>query len=83
MASGGLFKYRMGFNELSSKESNLLRALLAEFVAIFMLNFFGCMAATHGNHTLISLTFGFVVFMGIMVSRNTGIESHCGKTATR
>lgn len=61
-----LFKYRMGFNELRSKESNLLRALLSEFVAIFMLNLFGCMAATHGNHTLISLAFGFVVFTGIM-----------------
>lgn len=65
---GELFKYRLGFNELTSKDERLHRALLAEFVAIFMLNFFGCMSATHGTHTMISLTFGFVVFAGIMVS---------------
>lgn len=65
---GELFKYRLGFSEFTSKDERLIRALLAEFVAIFMLNFFGCMSATHGTHTMISLTFGFVVFAGIMVS---------------
>lgn len=68
IAMGELFKYRLGLNEFTSKDERLIRALLAEFVAIFMLNFFGCMSATHGTHTMISLTFGFVVFAGIMVS---------------
>ena len=70
---GELFKYRLGFNEFSSKEESLIRAMLAEFVAIFMLNFFGCMSATHGTHTMISLTFGFVVFAGIMVSLGSSL----------
>lgn len=65
---GELFKYRLGFNEFTSQDERLIRALLAEFVAIFMLNFFGCMVATHGTHTMIALTFGLVVFAGIMVS---------------
>jgi aquaporin related protein len=65
--AGSLSK-KLGFNEFSSKSNNLWRALTAEFVGIFILNFFGCAACTHanGDKTLISLAFGLSVFMAVM-----------------
>lgn len=60
--------YKIGMDELSGKSSNIWKAVLAEFVGIFILNFFGCAACTHaaGDKTLISLTFGLSVFMVVM-----------------
>lgn len=87
----GNFKYRLGFNEFSSKKDRLFNSLLAEFVGtmefyvllnsdkleicclfqlgIFLLNFFGVASCATNDKTLISLTFGLVVFMAVMVSR--------------
>lgn len=61
--------YRLGMDELSGKSSNSIwKALVAEFIGIFILNFFGCAACTHaaGDKTLISLAFGLSVFMVVM-----------------
>lgn len=63
-------KYSFGTNELRSKTSNLWKSILAEFIGIFILNFFSCAACTQsgGDKTLISLAFGLSVFMAAMVS---------------
>lgn len=61
--------YKLGMDELSGHSSNSIwKALVAEFVGIFILNFFGCAACTHaaGDKTLISLAFGLSVFMVVM-----------------
>lgn len=61
--------YKLGMDELSgNKSTNIWKAVLAEFVGIFILNFFGCAACTHaaGDKTLISLAFGLSVFMVVM-----------------
>lgn len=62
-------KYTLGVNELKGS-TNLWKSILAEFVGIFILNFFGCAACIHakGDETLISLAFGLSVFMAAMVS---------------
>ena len=62
-------KYTLGANELKGS-TNLWKSILAEFVGIFILNFFGCAACTHAGTdlTLISLAFGLSVFMAAMVS---------------
>jgi len=61
-------KYTLGANELSSKTHNLWKSVLAEFIGIFILNFFSCAACTqsHGDYVLISLAFGLSVFMAAM-----------------
>jgi aquaporin rerated protein, invertebrate len=66
-------KYTLGANELSSKSYNLWKSILAEFIGIFILNFFACAACTqsNGDLTLISLAFGLSVFMAAMVSAIT------------
>lgn len=63
-------KYTFGANELRSKSNNLWKAILAEFIGIFILNFFSCAACTQsgGDKVLISLAFGLSVFMAAMVS---------------
>lgn len=63
-------KYTLGANEITSKSSNLWKAILAEFIGIFILNFFGCAACTQskGDFVLIALAFGLSVFMAAMVS---------------
>lgn len=63
-------KYTLGTSELSSKTHNLWKSILAEFIGIFILNFFACAACTqsNGDLTLISLAFGLSVFMAAMVS---------------
>lgn len=60
------FKYKLGINELSSKKHRIWNALIAEFVGIFFLNFFGCASCTHGDKTMISFAFGLAVFMAVM-----------------
>uniref|UniRef100_A0A1B0CW63 Uncharacterized protein n=1 Tax=Lutzomyia longipalpis TaxID=7200 RepID=A0A1B0CW63_LUTLO len=58
-----------GLREITTNNrSKLLQALLAEFLGIFMLNLFGCLAATCGNPAVISLTFGLEVFVIISFS---------------
>uniref|UniRef100_A0A1L8DEF6 Putative aquaporin major intrinsic protein family n=2 Tax=Nyssomyia neivai TaxID=330878 RepID=A0A1L8DEF6_9DIPT len=59
----GVFKYKLGINEFSSNGSNLLKSLLAEFIGVLFLNLFGSFSCLHGTATMISFTFGLVVFM--------------------
>jgi len=61
-------KYTLGAKELRSSSSNLWKSILAEFIGIFILNFFSCAACTQsdGDKTLISLAFGLSVFMAAM-----------------
>ncbi|KAG4071593.1 hypothetical protein HA402_011747 [Bradysia odoriphaga] len=60
------FKYKLGINELSSKKQRIWNALIAEFVGIFFLNFFGCASCTSNDKTMISFAFGLAVFMAVM-----------------
>lgn len=64
----GSFKHKIGINEVSLKNNNIWKAVLAEFLGTFILNFFGCLSCTTGNITAISLAFGLAVFMVVMVS---------------
>lgn len=64
----GSFKHKIGINEVSLKNNNIWKAVLAEFLGTFILNFFGCLSCTTGNLTAISLSFGLAVFMVVMVS---------------
>lgn len=64
----GSFKHKIGINEVSLKNNNIWKAVLAEFLGTFILNFFGCLSCTTGNLTAISLAFGLAVFMVVMVS---------------
>lgn len=63
-------KYTLGTDELGAKSHNLWKSILAEFIGIFILNFFSCAACTQskGDFVLISLAFGLSVFMAAMVS---------------
>jgi glycerol uptake facilitator-like aquaporin len=65
------FKYSLGLNEFASKApTNLWRSIIAEFVGIFILNFFSCAACSQskGDFVLISLAFGLSVFAAASVS---------------
>lgn len=58
-------KYSLGLDEFASTApNNLWRSIVAEFVGIFILNFFSCAACSqsNGDLTLISLAFGLSVF---------------------
>nr|XP_022910886.1 aquaporin AQPAn.G [Onthophagus taurus] len=67
----GKFSETLGINELKTKNNILCKALLAEFIGNLLLNFFGCastqvfppMASDLGHLVLISLTFGFTIFI--------------------
>lgn len=61
-------KYTLGANELTAKTHNLWKSILAEFIGIFILNFFSCAACSQskGDFVLISLAFGLSVFMAAM-----------------
>ncbi|XP_059621482.1 aquaporin AQPAn.G-like [Phlebotomus argentipes] len=59
----GVFKYKLGINEFSSNGSNLLKSLLAEFIGLLLINLFGIFCCLHGTATMISFTFGLIVFM--------------------
>lgn len=64
-------KYTLGMNEFASTApNNLWRSIVAEFVGIFILNFFSCAACSqsNGDLTLISLAFGLSVFAAASVS---------------
>lgn len=71
-------KYSLGMNEFASTApNNLWRSIVAEFVGIFILNFFSCAAcvqskgdSTTADLTLISLAFGLSVFAAASVSLN-------------
>lgn len=54
----------------STAPNNLWRSIVAEFVGIFILNFFSCAACSQskGDLTLISLAFGLSVFAAASVS---------------
>lgn len=71
-------KYTLGANELSAKSHNLWKSILAEFIGIFILNFFSCAACTQsqGDLTLIALAFGLSVFMAAMVSGDVLTDTH-------
>lgn len=64
-------KYSLGLNEFASRApNNLWRSIVAEFIGIFILNFFSCAACTQskGDFVLISLAFGLSVFAAASVS---------------
>lgn len=73
----GNFQEVLGINEVSSSKviNAVWKALLAEFLGNFLLNFFGCgsvivMAFTtehQPNFLLVALTFGLVVFVCVQV----------------
>ncbi|EEZ98804.1 aquaporin AQPAn.G [Tribolium castaneum] len=63
----GNFHETLGINELKNKNA-IWKALLAEFLANVLLNFFGCASCTHisgkpPSLVLIALTFGLVIFI--------------------
>ncbi|XP_044259379.1 aquaporin AQPAn.G [Tribolium madens] len=62
----GNFHETLGINEMNKK--TIWKALLAEFLANVLLNFFGCASCTHisgesPSPVLIALTFGLVIFI--------------------
>lgn len=72
-------KDRVGLSELNDNKNNLGKALIAELVGTFVLNFFGCMSVLNlGNQSdqvdlvLISLAFGLSVMA--MVQVGTGLS---------
>lgn len=71
-------KYTLGAKELSAKSHNLWKSILAEFIGIFVLNFFSCAACSqsNGDLVLISLAFGLSVFMAAMVSNHPSKTVH-------
>lgn len=69
----GKFEETLGINELKSKNNNIWRALLAEFLGNLLLNFFGCASCVAlgppgPNLVLIALTFGLTIFVVVQVS---------------
>lgn len=70
----GKFEETLGIDELKSKNNNIWRSLLAEFVGNLLLNFFGCasivsLADGGANFVLVALTFGFTVFIVVQVKK--------------
>lgn len=71
----GNFQEILGINEVSSSKvvNALWKALLAEFLGNFLLNFFGCGSCVVSfvsgaqKYVFISLTFGLVVFVCVQV----------------
>ncbi|VEN55520.1 unnamed protein product [Callosobruchus maculatus] len=62
----GEFKETLGINEIKSKNSNLPKALLAEFLGVLLLNLFGCgsVVLSDSNKTVvIPLAFGLAIFV--------------------
>ena len=67
-------KEQLGINELLDKKGGIWKALLAEFLGTFLLNFFGCASCLHITNpddvtdlVRISLTFGLVIFGAVQV----------------
>lgn len=64
----GKFEYKLGINELKSKNDRLWQALIGEFLGNFILNFFACGACTQPEDGLFkALAFGLGVFMAITI----------------
>ncbi|KAJ8977986.1 hypothetical protein NQ317_004530 [Molorchus minor] len=60
----------LGINELKDKSGNIWKALLAEFLGNFLLNYFGCASvvsfegdSNQHSFVLIALTFGLTIFI--------------------
>lgn len=69
-----MVKDRVGLSELNDNKNNLGKALIAELVGTFILNFFGCISvmnlldqSTPANLVLISLSFGLSVMAMVQV----------------
>lgn len=69
-----MVKDRVGLSELNDNKNNLGKALIAEVVGTFILNFFGCISvmnlldqSTPANLVLISLSFGLSVMAMVQV----------------
>lgn len=67
-------KDKLGITELTDKKGGIWKALLAEFLGNFLLNFFGCASCLLiSDHTApadlvrISLAFGLVIFVAVQV----------------
>ncbi|XP_058985882.1 aquaporin AQPAn.G isoform X2 [Musca domestica] len=64
----GKFQYKLGINELKSKEFRLWQSLIGEFIGNLILNFFACGACTQTEDgTFKALAFGLGVFMAITI----------------
>lgn len=64
---GKFFQYSFGKKDITEGRNILWRALCAEFVGIFLLNFFSCGACTQGDTHSIAIAFGFSVFVAISI----------------
>ncbi|KAJ8920558.1 hypothetical protein NQ315_005427 [Exocentrus adspersus] len=68
----GKFHETLGINELKDKNGGIWKALLAEFLGNFLLNFFGCasvvsISSKEHSFVLIALTFGLTIFVVVQV----------------
>ncbi|XP_018569426.1 aquaporin AQPAn.G isoform X2 [Anoplophora glabripennis] len=64
----GNFREKLGISELKDKKGGIWKALLAEFLGNFLLNFFGCASAVslpseQQDIVLVALTFGLTIFI--------------------
>lgn len=60
----GTFREKLGISDLKDKKGAIWKALLAEYLGNFLLNFFGCASAMgQTDHVLIALTFGLTIFI--------------------
>lgn len=71
----GNFREKLGISELKDKKGGIWKALLAEFLGNFLLNFFGCASAIslpsgQQDIVLIALTFGLTIFIIVQVRDN-------------
>jgi len=86
----GNFQEVLGINEVSSSKviNTVWKALLAEFLGNFLLNFFGCGSVVvmqqsplhKPNFLYVALTFGIVVFVCVQVSKFKCIPPIIGVT---
>lgn len=70
----GNFKETLGINELKTKNNNIWKALLAEFLGNLLLNLFGCGSVVNFHDdprstVLIALTFGLTIFIVVQVRK--------------
>lgn len=67
-------KDKLGITELTDKKGGIWKALLAEFLGNFLLNFFGCASCLNvpdptapADLVRISLAFGLIIFGAVQV----------------